>query len=94
MWLFLIHVVGTIPKIKKDKVTKTLAFMPGFIAAKIYADNDDDDNDKDDEEDEDPFFMQSRPCVLYHEDDNNDDDNDKEAGMAPVAGAAQPMMVH
>ena len=89
MWLFLIHVVGTIPKIKKDKVTKTLAFMPGFIVAKIYADNDDDDDDEDDEEDEDPLFLQSRPCVLYCE-----DDDDRGAGMAPVVGAAQPMMVH
>ena len=85
MWLFLIHVVGTIPKIKKDKVAKTLAFIPGFIAAKIYADSDD-------EEDEDPFFLQSRPCVLYHEE--NDDDDDRGPGMAPVAGAAQLMMVH
>ena len=93
MWLFLIHVVGTIPKIKKDKVAKTLAFMPGFITAKIYAENDDDDDDdEDDEEDEDPFFLQSRPCVLYCEDDNDDDDIG--AGMAPIAGSAQPMMVY
>ena len=92
MWLFLIHVVGTIPKIKKDKVAKTLAFMPGFIMAKIYTDSDDDDNDEDDEEDEDPFFLQSRPNALYHEDDNDDDD--RGAGMAPIAGAAQLMMVY
>ena len=91
MWLLLIHVVGTIPKIKKDKVAKTLAFMLGFIVAKIYGDNDDDDNNEDDEEDEDPFFLKSRPHVLYREEDNDDD---KGADMVPVVGAAQPVIVH
>ena len=91
MCLFLIHVVGTIPKIKKDRVAKTLAFMPGFIMAKIYSDNDDDNDDEDDEEDEDPSFLKSRPHVLHQEEDNDDD---KGAGMAPVVGAAQPVIVH
>ena len=59
----MLALIGTILKIQKDKVAKSLAFMPGFIAAKIYADNDNgDDEDKDEEED--PCFLEPWPRVL------------------------------
>ena len=81
--------IGIIPKIQKDKVAKSLAFVPGFIAAKIYA-----DNNKDEDEDEDPCFLEPQPRVLYQCEDNDDDD-DQGPGMAGVAAlvAPQPMAV-
>ena len=54
----MIALIGTIPKIQKDKVAKSLAFMPGFIAAKIYTDNENDDDDDDEDEEEDPCFLE------------------------------------
>ena len=85
--------IGTIPKIQKDKVAKLLAFMSGFITAKIYVDNDNDD-DKDEDKDEDPCFLEPWPRVLYRCEDNDDDD-DQGPGMAGVAAhvAPQPIAV-
>ena len=87
----MLALIGTILKIQKDKVAKSLAFMPGFIAAKIYADNDNgDDEDKDEEED--PCFLEPWPRVLcWHED--NDDDDEQGPGMAGLQALAAPQPI-
>ena len=85
----MIALIGTIPKIQKDKVAKSLAFMPGFIAAKIYTDNRN-DNDKDEEED--PCFLEPWPRVLYRCEDHDDNDN-QEPGMAGLAALAAPQPI-
>ena len=87
----MIALIGTIPKIQKDKVAKSLAFMPGFIAAKIYADNENDD-DKDEDEEEDPCFFELWPRVLYRHEDHDDDD-DQGPGIAGLAAFAAPQPI-
>ena len=73
--------------------------MPGFIAAKIYWDNDDDTDDEGEDEDQDLFFLKPHPRVIYHpteDDDDDDDDDDKGQGMASLQPLATPqsIMVH
>ena len=85
-----------IPKVNKDKVVKTLAFMPGVIAAKIYWDDDDDDaDDEEEDEDEDHFFLEPHPRVMYHPTEDDDDDKIGQgmAGLHPLA-TPQSIMVH
>ena len=46
----------------KDKVAKSLSFMPGFIATAIYKDDKDGDKEEEnEEEEEDPCFLASCP---------------------------------
>ena len=88
----MIALIGTIPKIQKDKVSKSLAFMPGFIAAKIYTDNENDDNEDEDKE-EDPCFLEPQPRVLYRCEDHDDDDQGPGMAGLAVLAAPQPIAV-
>ena len=83
----MIALIGTLPKIQKDRVAKSLMFMPGFIAAKIYRDNEN-DNDEDEEQEEDPFFLASWPRVLYQPEDDDDDQGPGMAGLAALVAIA------
>ena len=88
----MITLIGTIPKIQKDRVAKSLAFMPGFIAAKIYRENENDNDEEDKEEEEDPFFLASWPRVLYRPEDNDNDD-DQGPGIAGLAALVAPQPI-
>ena len=65
--------------------------MPGFTAAKIYADNENDD-DKDKDEEEDPCFLEPQPRVLYRCKDHDDNQGPGIAGLAALV-ALQPIAV-
>ena len=90
-------ILGSVPHPRraKDRVSKLLQSVPGFIpASKFDAELQEDDEE---EEEEDPFFLASnKPHVHFNPDDykdNDDDDSNIGAGAAVAAAKALDIMI-